>query len=87
MLFKIDLEMTYDKVNWSFLRIALIDFGFPPVLIELIMNCLSASSLSLLWNGSCLHNFSLTRGLRQGDPISLHLFVLCIEKLALYIAE
>lgn len=45
------------------------------------------SFLSLLWNGSKLCFFSPTRGLRQGDPISPYLFVLCTEKLACLITN
>ena len=82
MAFKIDLEKAYDRMDWNFLRATLLDFGFPQVLVNLIMSCVMASNLSILWNGSKLENFSPTRGLRQGDPMSPYLFVLCMEKLA-----
>nr|KYP39451.1 Putative ribonuclease H protein At1g65750 family [Cajanus cajan] len=45
------------------------------------------SSISLLWNGSTLPSFVLSRGLRQGDPLSPYLFVFCMERLALRISE
>lgn len=45
LAFKIDLEKAYDRVDWSFLKLALEDFGFPQAIIKLIMFCVSSSSL------------------------------------------
>lgn len=84
-VFKIDLEKAYDSVDWGFLRNTLHDFDLPDRIINLIMSCVTSSSLSILWNGNKLDSFHPTRGLRQGDPMSPYLFVLCMEKLAMYI--
>ncbi|XP_016199953.1 uncharacterized protein LOC107640962 [Arachis ipaensis] len=85
MAFKIDLEKAYDRVDWRFLEASLVRFGFPKATINLILNCVTSSSLSVLWNRNRLQNFNPKRGLRQGDPMSPYLFVLCMEMLACFI--
>ncbi|XP_057419022.1 uncharacterized protein LOC130713254 [Lotus japonicus] len=82
VIFKLDLEKAYDQVSWQFLEKTLVEFGFPSSIVALIMYCVTSSSISLLWNGNRLPAFSATRGLRQGDPLSSYLFVLCMERLA-----
>ena len=87
LAFKLDLEKAYDSISWDFLEATLYDLGFPQSIVKLIMNCVRSSSLSILWNGSKLEPFTPTRGMRQGDPLSPYLFVLCMEKLSLLINQ
>ena len=54
MAIKIDLEKTYDKLEWSFIRRMLIIINLPASLIELIMGCVSSVTTSILFNGSSL---------------------------------
>ena len=84
---KIDLEKAYDRIEWSFIREMLTLFNFPVNLIKLIMNCVSSVSTSLLFNGGSLDPFLPSKGIRQGDPLSPYLFILCMEFLGHLIEE
>lgn len=70
MILKIDLEKAFDKIEWSFIRNTLIYFGFAHNIINLIMSCVSTSSISILVNGDHTEFFQPSRGIRQGDPMS-----------------
>jgi hypothetical protein len=64
MVIKIDLEKTYDRHEWSFIRQVLIYFGFLANMVTLILSCISSTSTSLLVNGGKLDPFLPSRGLR-----------------------
>ncbi|WCJ39636.1 RNA binding RNA-directed DNA polymerase [Euphorbia peplus] len=81
MIIKLDMEKAYDRVSWFFLRATLSLAGFSDHWVSLIMSCVEASDMKVLWNGEKLNGFKPSRGLRQRDPLSSYLFVLCIERL------
>lgn len=86
-MYKIDFEKVYDRVDWQFQRNTLSRFGFPSNTTNLIMNCIFATALYLRWNNEVLESFSPVKGLQQGDPLSLYLFVFCMEQLACFIQD
>ncbi|KAH1122927.1 hypothetical protein J1N35_006087 [Gossypium stocksii] len=55
--------------------------SFDEAWIQLIMRCISTVSYSVVLNGISREVFSPKRGLRQGNPLSPFLFLICSEGL------
>jgi hypothetical protein len=82
LILKLDLIKAYDRVDWSFLRLVLLQIGINLEATDWIMGCVSSTNFSVLINGSPTGFFRSTRGLRQGCPLSPLLFLLIVEGLS-----
>jgi hypothetical protein len=79
LLCKLDMEKAYDHVNWDFLLYLLRRCGFGQKWCSWIARCVSLASFFILINGSLAGFFNSSRGVRQGDPLFLLLFVIVME--------
>jgi len=66
MASKIDMEKTFDRMEWSFLFAILCKMGFHPTWINWIRVYVTSPSFSILINSGSFGLFTLARGLRQG---------------------
>lgn len=82
MAVKTDISKAYDRLEWTFIREVLGRMGFHLDFIHWKMECITTVSYSFLINNEALGNVMPQRGIRQGDPLSPYIFILCGEVLS-----
>ncbi|KAI3771839.1 hypothetical protein L6452_03008 [Arctium lappa] len=81
LVFKVDFDKAYDSVEWEFLLHAMSEMGFGTKWCKWVKACLISSTISVLVNGSPTKEFTMEKGIRQGDPLAPFLFLIVAESL------
>lgn len=76
------MAKSYDQVEWNYVRKTMLKLGFHIDFVQHIMSCVTSVSFSIKIDGSMTDTLRLIRGIRQSDPISPYLFLLCSEGLS-----
>jgi len=87
VMVKVDFEKSYDSVDWELLYYMMGRLGFNDKWVKWIKMCLESATISILINGSPMKEFKPRKGLRQGDPLTLFLFLIVAEGLTGLVRE
>ena len=81
------MSKAYDRVKWIWLEKIVNRLGFDEKWRNLVMQCVTTVTYSVRINGKPKGHIIPTRGIRQGNPLSPYLFLLCAEGLSSHIKK
>lgn len=87
LILLVDFEKAFDTVEWYYLEKVLSIFGFGNSFKSWVKILYTDISSCIINDGYTSNFFNLSRGVRQGCPLSPYLFVLCVEILAIAIRQ
>ena len=87
VIFKVDFEKAYDKVNWNFLHNMMVKKGFGDKWCDWVLKTVKGGKVAIKTNDVVGPYFSTHKGVRQGDPFSPLLFNIAADGLACMIQK
>ena len=85
LLANLDQEKAFDLIEYAYIRNVLRSFGFPEEIIKWYNIINTDASAQICINGLLTDPINITRSVRQGDPLSMILYILGIEPVAIKI--
>ena len=87
MAVKLDISKAYNMVEWEFIEKVMRRMGFHEKWVGWVLKCITTITYSVLINGEAHGQITPTRGLRQGEPLSSYLFLLCVKAFSALISD
>ena len=82
---KFDFAKAFDSINQNFLYRCLEKMNFPKLFIDFLKKLNDTAVTKVMINGHLSKSFKLLRGSRQGDPLSLYIFIIVLNALIVYL--